>query len=101
LPSLERLEGISHVAIEIGLPLVVAGIVVGFAFQAIYDRLAGMWYVEPSVVLTTVTALVFAGLLWAIHSRRLRGARAASVVVAGFVLVVVVLALGGHTTPAG
>ena len=100
LPSLERLAAVAHVSIEIGLPLVVAGVVVGFAFQALYGRLPGRWYAEPSVVLSVVTVAVFAVLLWAVHSRRVRGTKAAWLVVVGFALVVLALVWGGHAPPA-
>jgi ABC-type uncharacterized transport system permease subunit len=96
LPSLEKLETIAHVAIEIGLPLTAAGVVIGVALQIQYGRLKGRWYVEPSVILAVVTVAVFGVLLWAVHSRRLRGSRAAGLVLAGFALVLLTLVFGGH-----
>ena len=82
-------------------PLVAAGLAIGLVLQFRGRRIVGPMYMEPSVVLGVATFVVFGALLWAIHSRRLRGAKAAALVLVGFVLVVLSLLGGGHAPPLG
>ncbi len=87
LPSLESLDRLIWKTLSFGFPLLTLGLVFG-AFWVKYSNLLGpQWYMDPKVVMGTVTWLVYAGLLHLRIGVTMHGSRAALLNIAGFTLV--------------
>jgi cytochrome c-type biogenesis protein CcsB len=82
LPSLEFLDGLGHRALLVGFPLLTAGLVMGaLQAQAAWGRLL-TW--DPTLVLSLLTWVMYAGLLQARLTAGWRGRKAALLAVVGF-----------------
>jgi ABC-type transport system involved in cytochrome c biogenesis permease subunit len=87
LPSLEGLDRLIWKSLSFGFPLLTLGLVFG-AFWVKYSNLLGpQWYLDPKVVMGTVTWLVYAGLLHLRIGVTMHGSRVAMLNIAGFALV--------------
>jgi ABC-type transport system involved in cytochrome c biogenesis permease subunit len=87
LPSLESLDKLIWKTLSFGFPLLTLGLVFG-AFWVKYSNLLGpQWYLDPKVVMGTVTWLVYAGLLHLRIGITMHGSRSALLNIAGFTLV--------------
>ncbi|MCC7351259.1 MAG: cytochrome c biogenesis protein CcsA [Phycisphaerales bacterium] len=89
--SLERLERFSMASVTLGFALLSVGLITGVA-QAIhmgpYTRLGSHWMTQPKVLLAFAVWLIYALVLHTPINPRLRGRRAATLSVLGFVLMV-------------
>ena len=82
LPSLEFLDGLGHRMLLVGFPLLTAGLVMGALHaQAAWGRLI-TW--DPTLVLSLLTWVMYAGLLQARLTAGWRGRKAALLAVVGF-----------------
>ena len=99
LPSLERLDSISHHCLIVGFPLMTGGLVTGFAYASMVWHSPWNW--DPKEILSLSTWLIYAVL---VHQRLTvgwRGRRAAWLAIFGFSAVLLTffgagLLLKGH-----
>jgi cytochrome c-type biogenesis protein CcsB len=99
LPSLERLDTISHYCLLAGFPLMTAGLVTGFAYAAMVWHSPWNW--DPKEILSLITWLIYAVLLHERLAVGWRGRKAAWLAIFGFSAVLVTflgvnLFLKGH-----
>ncbi len=87
LPSLEGLERLMWKTLSFGFPLLTLGLVFGIFWVKYTNILGPKWYMDPKVVMGTVTWLVYAALLHLRIGVTMHGNRAAMLNIAGFVLV--------------
>ena len=85
LPAPDRCDQLTYRAVLVGFPLLAVGIALG-AFWA-NDAWGRYWGWDPKETAALVTWLIFAVYIHARGLRRLRGARSAWIVVAGFAAV--------------
>lgn len=86
LASLESLESLIVRATVLGFALLTLGLVSGLVLQPAHSSLGPGWWHHPKVVLSTAAWLAYALLLNVRFTRSFRGARAAWLAIAGFVL---------------
>lgn len=88
LPSLERLEQFTYIAVSLGFALLTIGCVTGLvrALTKPGNAMGERWYATPTVVLTFAVWLVYAIVLHAPINPSFRGRRAAVLSVFGLVL---------------
>lgn len=89
LPSLERVESVIVRTSAVGFAMLTVGVVTGLIIIGSNDSsamTAGWWY-SPKVVLGTIVWILFALLMNVRHATVFRGARAAWLSIAGFVLI--------------
>ncbi|HHT9119432.1 MAG TPA: cytochrome C assembly family protein [Candidatus Hypogeohydataceae bacterium YC41] len=87
LPSLESLDRLIWKTLSFGFPLLTLGLVFGAFWVKHSNMLGPQWYLDPKVVMGTVTWLVYAGLLHLRIGVAMHGSRAALLNIAGFSLV--------------
>jgi ABC-type transport system involved in cytochrome c biogenesis permease subunit len=87
LPSLESLDRLMWKTLSFGFPLLTLGLVFGTFWVKYFNILGPQWYLEPKVVMGTVTWLVYAGLLHLRVGVTMHGSRVALLNIAGFTLV--------------
>ncbi len=99
LPSLEKLDTISHYCLIVGFPLMTGGLVAGFAYAGMVWHSPWNW--DPKEILSLVTWFIYAILLHERLAVGWRGRRAAWLAIFGFSAVLVTflganLLLKGH-----
>jgi cytochrome c-type biogenesis protein CcsB len=99
LPSLERLDTISHYCLIVGFPLMTGGLIAGFAYASMVWHSPWNW--DPKEILSLVTWCIYAVLLHERLTVGWRGRRAAWLAIFGFSAVLVTflganLLLAGH-----
>ena len=82
LPPLEQLDDLGYKSLSLGFPLLTLGLITGFIW-AQYAH-AGTWEWDPTLVLSVVTWLIYAGLLHARLAAGWRGRKAAILSIIGF-----------------
>lgn len=87
LPSLESLDRLMWKTLSFGFPLLTLGLVFGIFWVKYFNILGPQWYLEPKVVMGTVTWLVYAALLHLRIGVAMHGSRVALLNIAGFTLV--------------
>lgn len=89
--SLERLERFSMTAVTLGFALLSIGLITGVA-QAIhigpYTQLGDHWMAQPKVLLAFAVWVIYAVVLHTPINPRMRGRRAATLSILGFVLMI-------------
>jgi cytochrome c-type biogenesis protein CcsB len=90
LPSLERLDSLSHTCLKWGLILLTLGMVTGivWAHEAAWDS---RWMVDPKVLFTVLVWTLYVVLLQGRMTAGWRGRWAAQLTIAGFMVIVVSL----------
>jgi cytochrome c-type biogenesis protein CcsB len=90
LPSLERLDSLSHSCLKWGLILLTLGMVTGivWAHEAAWDS---RWMVDPKVLFTMLVWTLYVVLLQGRMTAGWRGRWAAQLTIAGFMVIVVSL----------
>lgn len=86
LPSIEELDSLQTTLIGVGLPVLVAGIVMGMAWA--HQAWQSGWHGDPKVLSAVATALLYAAYLHLHRTWGVRGRRAAYVSMISFALVV-------------
>lgn len=87
LPSLESLDRLMWKTLSFGFPLLTLGLVFGIFWVKYSNILGPQWYMDPKVVMGTVTWLVYAALLHLRIGVTMHGSRVAMLNIAGFTLV--------------
>ncbi len=92
--SLETIERLMIRAAAVGFALITLGLVSGLIIAASgKTRLGPAWWFSPKIIAATLSWLIFALVMNVRHTRTFRGTRAAWLSLAGFVLLLVTLAL--------
>ena len=86
LPSIEELDRLQTTLIAAGLPVLVAGIVIGMLWA--HEVWQAGWHGDPKVLAAVATALLYAGYLHLHRTWGVRGRRAAYVAMTAFAAVV-------------
>jgi len=91
LPSLERLERMNRLAINIAFPLLTAGVCIGIGLMVLGGNQVLSW-TDPRILGTAVLWIVFALLLYMRYGYHLNGRRLAQLTIVAFVLLLFTLA---------
>lgn len=89
--SLERLERFTMVSVTLGFALLSIGLITGLAqvfHSGSHTRLGSRWLAQPKVVLAFAVWLIYAVVLHTPINPRLRGRKAATLSILGFVLMI-------------
>ncbi len=88
LPSLETLDALMWKTVTFGFPLLTIGLVSGTVWAKTSNILGELWYLDPKVLLGSLTWLIYAALLHMRLGASFHGTRVAVVTIAGFVIVI-------------
>jgi len=88
LPSLETLDALMWKTITLGFPLLTIGLVSGTVWAKTTNILGLLWYLDPKVLLGSLTWLIYAAILHLRLGASFHGTRVAIVTIAGFVIVI-------------
>ena len=88
LPSLETLDALMWKTITLGFPLLTIGLVSGTVWAKTTNILGILWYLDPKVLLGSLTWLIYAAILHLRLGASFHGTRVAVVTIAGFVIVI-------------
>ncbi len=88
LPSLETLDALMWKTITMGFPLLTIGLVSGTVWAKTTNILGLLWYLDPKVLLGSLTWLIYAAILHLRLGASFHGTRVAIVTIAGFVIVI-------------
>jgi ABC-type transport system involved in cytochrome c biogenesis permease subunit len=91
LPSLERLERMNRLAINLAFPLLTAGVCIGIGLMFLGRNQVLSW-TDPRILGTAVLWIVFALLLYMRYGYHLNGRRLAQLTIVAFVLLLFTLA---------
>jgi ABC-type transport system involved in cytochrome c biogenesis permease subunit len=91
LPSLERLERMNRLAINLAFPLLTAGVCIGIGLMFLSGNQVLSW-TDPRILGTAVLWIVFALLLYMRYGYHLNGRRLAQLTIVAFVLLLFTLA---------
>ncbi|MBZ5534894.1 MAG: cytochrome c biogenesis protein [Acidobacteriia bacterium] len=85
LPSLELLERMNRTSVAIGVPVLVCGILLGSLWAR---KLHVHWALDPKLVWSLITLLVYAGYLFLEKQGTWKGKRSAIISVCGFLIII-------------
>jgi ABC-type transport system involved in cytochrome c biogenesis permease subunit len=88
LPSLETLDTLMWKTITLGFPLLTIGLVSGTVWAKTTNILGLLWYLDPKVLLGSLTWLIYAAILHLRLGASFHGTKVAIVTIAGFVIVI-------------
>ena len=88
LPSLETLDALMWKTITLGFPLLTIGLVSGTVWAKTTNILGLTWYLDPKVLLGSLTWLIYAAILHLRLGASFHGTKVAVVTIAGFVIVI-------------
>ncbi|MDP6925069.1 MAG: cytochrome c biogenesis protein CcsA [Candidatus Scalindua sp.] len=88
LPSLETLDALMWKTITLGFPLLTIGLVSGTVWAKTTNILGLLWYLDPKVLLGSLTWLIYAAILHLRLGASFHGTRVAIVTIVGFVIVI-------------
>jgi len=88
LPSLETLDALMWKTITMGFPLLTIGLVSGTVWAKTTNILGLLWYLDPKVLLGSLTWLIYAAILHLRLGASFHGTKVAVVTIAGFVIVI-------------
>jgi len=88
LPSLETLDTLMWKTITFGFPLLTIGLVAGTVWAKTTNILGLLWYLDPKVLLGSLTWLIYAAILHLRLGASFHGTKVAVVTIAGFVIVI-------------
>ena len=88
LPSLEPLDALMWKTITMGFPLLTIGLVSGTVWAKTTNILGLLWYLDPKVLLGSLTWLIYAAILHLRLGASFHGTKVAVVTIAGFVIVI-------------
>ncbi len=88
LPSLETLDALMWKTITLGFPLLTIGLVSGTVWAKTTNILGVLWYLDPKVLLGSLTWLIYAAILHLRLGASFHGTRVAVVTIAGFAIVI-------------
>lgn len=85
LPSLDLLERMNRTSVAIGVPVLLCGIFLGSLWA---HKLHVLWRVDPKLIWSLITLLVYAGYLYLEKLGTWRGKRSAIISVCGFLIII-------------
>jgi len=88
LPSLETLDALMWKTITMGFPLLTIGLVSGTVWAKTTNILGLLWYLDPKVLLGSLTWLIYAAILHLRLGASFHGTKVAIITIAGFVIVI-------------
>ncbi len=88
LPSLESLDALMWKTITFGFPLLTIGLISGTVWAKTTNILGLLWYLDPKVLLGSLTWLIYAAILHLRLGASFHGTKVAIVTIAGFVIVI-------------
>lgn len=87
LPSLSALEKAANFSLLSGLPFLTVGLLLGFLLAV--DKLGGNWLLDPKIIWTMVTWIVYSFLFMKRVSGQLRGKKFALYLLIGFFMIII------------
>ena len=87
LPSLETLDTLMWKTITFGFPLLTIGLVAGTVWAKTSNILGLLWYLDPKVLLGSLTWLIYAAILHLRLGASFHGTKVAVVTIVGFAIV--------------
>lgn len=87
LPSLETLDTLMWKTITFGFPLLTIGLVAGTVWAKTSNILGLLWYLDPKVLLGSLTWLIYAAILHLRLGASFHGTKVAVVTIVGFTIV--------------
>lgn len=87
LPSLSTLEKAASFSLLSGFPFLTVGLLLGFLLAA--GKLGGNWLLDPKIIWTMITWIVYSFLFMKRVSGQLRGRKFARSLLVGFILVII------------
>jgi ABC-type uncharacterized transport system permease subunit len=100
LLSLERLENMNRIGINLSFPLLTIGLVIGLALL-LHERGRLQGWTDPRILSSVLLWMVFAIVLYLRHGYHLRGRRVALLTIVAFALLLFSLVTSHHTDAGG